>query len=128
MKAFVPVGLVAFVIPLFAAVCRAEVPDPAQSAVQQASPAVLADNQSDEEAAIAASLAKLSPEDRKLAVAQKYCPIMADNRLGSMGAPTKIMIKDKPVFLCCKGCRKKALAKPDATLAKVEELKAKHGG
>jgi hypothetical protein len=28
------------------------------------------------------------------------------------------------VFLCCKGCEKKALADPDRTLAKVKELKA----
>jgi hypothetical protein len=35
------------------------------------------------------------------------------------------MVKDQPVFLCCKGCRRKALADPDKTLAKVAELKAK---
>lgn len=135
MKAFVSIGLVAFAIPLFAAVCQADAPDaaqssnraqdsPEQSIATQASPGVLAESE-DDEAAIAANLAKLSAEDRKLAEAQKFCPVMADNRLGSMGVPTKVMIKDKPVFLCCKGCRRKALANPDATLAKVEELKAK---
>ena len=43
--------------------------------------------------------------------------------LGAMGPPVKLMIKDQPVFLCCKHCKKKAEADPDATLAKAEELK-----
>jgi hypothetical protein len=29
------------------------------------------------------------------------------------------------VFVCCKSCKRKAEADPDATLAKVAELKAK---
>ena len=54
----------------------------------------------------------------------------AGKRLGVMGRPIKVMIEDDerqihPVFLCCKGCRRKALADPDKTLAKVEQLKAK---
>jgi hypothetical protein len=77
----------------------------------------------DREAKIKANLAKLSPEDRQAAEEQKYCAVEEDNRLGSMGAPIKVMIKDKPVFLCCKGCVKNAKSHPDETLAKVEELK-----
>ena len=69
-----------------------------------------------------AALAKLSPEDRAVAESQKYCAVMNDSLLGSMGTPLKIMLEGKPVFLCCKGCIKKAQAKPSATLAKVEEL------
>jgi hypothetical protein len=78
-----------------------------------------------EEAKIKAALAKLSPEDQRLAEAQGYCPIMQDNRLGSMGTPVKVLIKGQPVFLCCPGCREEALAYPDATLAKVAKLKAR---
>ena len=74
---------------------------------------------------IAASLAKLSPEDQKLARAQGYCPVMADSPLGSMGAPIKINVNGQSVFLCCKGCQKKAFANPAKTLAAVEALKAK---
>jgi hypothetical protein len=74
---------------------------------------------------IQASLAKLSSEDRKLAEAQKWCAIEQENRLGDMGTPVKVMVKDQPVFLCCKSCQKRALADPDKTLAAVEELKAK---
>jgi hypothetical protein len=77
------------------------------------------------EAEIKANLAKLSPEDRKLAEAQKYCAVEDDNRLGEMGVPIKLTIKDQPVFLCCKGCKKEAEKDADKTLAKVKELKAK---
>ena len=77
------------------------------------------------DAEINASLSKLSPEDRKLAEAQGYCPIMTDNRLGVMGPPVKIIIGTQPVFLCCKGCRTRALSNPERTLAIVDQLKAR---
>jgi hypothetical protein len=84
------------------------------------------DAPSKEQAAdIAASLAKLSPEDREIAEAQGFCPIQVKNRLGVMGTPVKVMINNQPVFLCCNGCRAKALANPDKTLAMVASLKAK---
>jgi hypothetical protein len=85
-----------------------------------------ADKKKDVEAEIKANLAKLPEKDRKLAEEQKFCPI-TEERLGDpeMGAPIKIMVKDQPVFLCCKGCEKKALKDPDKTLAKVKELKDK---
>lgn len=68
-------------------------------------------------------LAKLSKEDRAAAEAQKYCAIQTKGLLGSMGAPVKLDLNGTPVFLCCKGCSRKANANPKATLAKVEELK-----
>lgn len=77
------------------------------------------------EAEISASLAKLTPEDRRLAEAQGFCPVMTGNRLGVMGAPVKIMVNGQPVFLCCAGCRMRALANPDRTLALVAQFKAK---
>ena len=76
-------------------------------------------------AEIAAERAKLSPEDRKLVEAQEWCVSNNDERLGEMGAPIKLTIKGQPVFICCKGCKKSAEADPDATLAKLAELKAK---
>jgi hypothetical protein len=78
----------------------------------------------DEEDKIQAELAKLSPEDQRLAEAQGYCPIQKVNRLGSMGTPTKVMVKGQPVFLCCSACVNKALANAQGTLDKVAELKA----
>ena len=78
----------------------------------------------EEAAEVKAALAKLSPEDRRLAEAQVFCAVLEKNYLGSMGTPVKVMVKGRPVFLCCDGCEKKALANPDQTLAKVEKLKA----
>ena len=78
----------------------------------------------DEDVEVKAALGKLSPEDRRLAEAQKSCPITGE-RLGSMGTPIKVVVKDQPLFLCCKACQKKALASPDTTLEKVKELRAK---
>ena len=73
----------------------------------------------------AAVRAKLDPADRALVEAQEWCAVQNDERLGSMGATIKVELRGQPVFLCCKGCKRKAEANPDATLAKVEELKAK---
>jgi hypothetical protein len=104
-----------------------------KSATKQAAPNAderTASEQVDQqgEAEIQAALANLSSADRKLAEEQRFCAIQNDNRLGSMGTPIKIMIQDQPVFLCCKGCTKKAQSNPDQTLAKVKELKAKGVG
>ena len=74
---------------------------------------------------VKAALNQLSPEDRALAEQQKYCP-ETEEPLGSMGTPIKVMVKDQPVFICCKGCEKGVLKDPDETLKKVEELKAKN--
>ncbi len=68
---------------------------------------------------------KLAPEDRALVDAQEWCVVSTDSRLGSMGPPIRLTVKDQPVFICCKGCQKKALADPDRTLATVADLKAR---
>ena len=73
---------------------------------------------------IEAALAKLSDADRAIAVVQKFCVVLEDNRLGSMGPPVKVMIDGQPVFLCCAGCKKKALADPKVTVAKAAKFKA----
>ncbi len=78
----------------------------------------------DPDAKIRASLATLSKEDRELAKAQKFCPVLPDNRLGVMGPPVKLIVDGQPVFVCCNGCTKKALANPKETLATVKRLKA----
>jgi hypothetical protein len=85
-------------------------------------------DQQHDETEIKAALANLDPNDRRLAEAQKFCAVQNDNRLGSMGTPVQVMVKDQPVFLCCKSCQRKALADPDKTLAKVKELKSKTAG
>src|SRR5215218_7017205 len=59
---------------------------------------------SKEQAAIEVALAKLSPEDRKLAEAQKVC-VVSDQPLGSMDVPIKVKdVKGKDVWICCAHC------------------------
>jgi hypothetical protein len=72
---------------------------------------------------VKANLAKLGDEDQNLAAAQGYCAVESENRLGAMGPPVKVMVKDQPVFLCCKSCKDEALKDPDKTLERVAELK-----
>jgi hypothetical protein len=45
-----------------------------------------------------------------------------------MGAPLKLDVKGQPVFVCCAGCKSKALKNPDETLATVAKLKAENSG
>ena len=56
--------------------------------------------------------------DAALIKRQAKCPVM-DESLGSMGQPVKVMVGDKPIFLCCKGCIKKIKAEPAKYLAMV---------
>jgi len=72
---------------------------------------------------IAEALSSLNKADRTLVESQKYCAIMTDKLLGSMGTPLKVEVNGEPVFLCCKGCKAKALRDADATLATVAKLR-----
>jgi hypothetical protein len=58
---------------------------------------------SDEDAEVEGALAKLSPEDRALAKAQKTCPVTGE-LLGSMGVPLKVTAEGREAFVCCEGC------------------------
>ena len=78
----------------------------------------------DKDYKITAALDKLPPADRALAMSQKFCPI-AEEPLGSMGVPIKVMINGTPIFVCCSGCDKAALKNPEETLRKVAEFKNK---
>jgi multidrug efflux pump subunit AcrA (membrane-fusion protein) len=68
------------------------------------------------------NLAKLSTPDRKLAEAQRLCPVLR-KRLGSMGVPVKVLLKGQAVFLCCRACEADARDNPDKTLVATEKLK-----
>ena len=86
------------------------------------------------------SMSKLSAEDRKLAEAQKYCPVGVEfdddgkpvgGRLGSIGKPVKVMVEGAPVFIACPSCTQpfkddtasymKVLAKIRASQQKVNK-------
>jgi YHS domain-containing protein len=58
---------------------------------------------------------------------QKVCPVM-DEPLGGMGTPIKVMVGDKPIYLCCKGCIKKIEAEPAKYLAMVYGSQMGSGG
>ena len=75
--------------------------------------------------AVAAERVKLSPDDRILVDAQEWCAVSTEERLGSMGPPLKLDIQGQPVFVCCKGCKRKAEADPEKTLTVVADLKSK---
>lgn len=69
--------------------------------------------------AIREALAKLSAEDRELAEKQKICPV-GGGALGSMGAPIKVTVQERTVFLCCEGCKGAIESDPDKFLAKLD--------
>ncbi len=70
---------------------------------------------------IAANLAGLSPADRKAAEGQKFCVVQDTIRLGSMGAPVKVTLDGKDVYLCCKGCEAAARKAPEKTKSSAEK-------
>ncbi len=69
------------------------------------------------------ALSALPSADQKLATAQRFCPIMTYDRLGSMGTPIKLTIEGKPVFLCCKACKEDAVKGGEKTLKTVAKLR-----
>lgn len=54
---------------------------------------------------------------------QKKCPVTGEE-LGSMGEPVTVQLGGQTVYVCCKGCAKRALADPAKTLASVEADRA----
>jgi hypothetical protein len=76
----------------------------------------------DVEADIRANLARLGPEDRRLAEQQKYCPLMEGVRLGEMGPPCKVTVKGVSAFVCCENCARAAQDEPDHALAQIRAL------
>lgn len=68
--------------------------------------------------------AKLSPEDRELAMAQKICPVSGEP-LGSMGPPLKVTVDGKSLFICCEGCREDAEKNFADHIAKLESAGTK---
>ncbi len=62
----------------------------------------------------------LSLEDRKLAKAQKVCPV-SDQKLGSMGTPIKIEYDGKVIFFCCQMCKPRFEKDPETYLAKLQK-------
>ena len=120
MKVFLGLLALTLVVPVFLVGCGNDAP-PAKPDRPAAKAPESAQDPADPE--VREALSKLNPEDQERARQQEFCAVMADSRLGSMGVPVKVEIKGQPVFLCCKGCQRRALASPEKTLAEVERLK-----
>jgi hypothetical protein len=50
---------------------------------------------------------------------QRKCPVTGEE-LGSMGEPVAASLGERVVYVCCRGCVKRAEADPAKTLAAVE--------
>jgi len=53
---------------------------------------------------ISEAIALLPEAERKVAEAQRTCPV-GDAPLGSMGMPYKVTVQGRDVYLCCEGCQ-----------------------
>lgn len=101
------------------ATVRPSTPEDPDTGTEAATPRV----KNDLKSRIQASFAKLSPGDRALAEAQRFCVVQEDNELGSMGVPVKLTLDGKTVFVCCAGCTEDAQSDVKATLEKLRKLK-----
>jgi hypothetical protein len=77
----------------------------------------------DPDAEVKANLARLDPEDQRVAERQKYCPVMPQIRLGEMGPPFKVVLKGETFFVCCKTCVRQAPKEPETILAQLKEIR-----
>ena len=77
----------------------------------------------DDYAEIRSGLSELPVDDRKVAEAQRLCPILG-KPLGIMGKPLKVELDSKhAIYVCCKGCIEKSKKDADGVLKKIEEFK-----
>jgi uncharacterized protein (TIGR02231 family) len=105
-----------------ASAVQPEAPKPDKVA---AAPPAMPTMTTSEEAKIRAAMARLSPEDRKLAEAQTWCAIDQQSRLGSTGPILKEIVKGRPIFVCCRGCAAEVRSDPDNALQMLDKLMAR---
>jgi hypothetical protein len=78
-----------------------------------------------EEDEVRTNLAELNADDRTLAEQQRFCVIEGDRLLGSVGPPVKVMVRGRPVFVCCEGCVPSVESEPEKALTRGQELRSK---
>lgn len=113
-----------FVVLGFFVGCESKATQPKTSQAKTTQPSSPSKSEPDK---VSQERAKLTPEDQKLVDAQEWCVVSTEERLGSMGPPIKLTIEGEPVFICCKGCKRKAEDNPAKTLQTLRQLKAKVG-
>jgi len=126
MRTLIRPSVVAFLLTASAMIGCGGNPQPGPVASTPVAESSSGEHAATDQAVITEALAQLSPEDRLLAESQKFCAIATENPLGTMGTPLKIEVNGEPVFLCCAGCKGKALRNPEETLASVAKLKAEN--
>lgn len=67
---------------------------------------------------VQANLAKISKSDRTAVEKQQHCPVSGE-QLGAMGAPIKVDVEGRQVWLCCESCKDSLLTDPDKYLSKL---------
>jgi len=70
---------------------------------------------------------QLSPSDRALATAQRYCPMLENSRLGSMGAPVKVLIQASRSS-CAAPAAREGPGRPSEDAGQGAELKEANQG
>ena len=70
-------------------------------------------------------IGKLAPNDQKLAKQQVLCPVTKEP-LGSMGVPLKVMVKNQPIFVCCKACARAVEKDAEAMLELVNRWRSEN--
>jgi hypothetical protein len=66
------------------------------------------------------TVAQTGEADKAGIAKQKTCPVTGE-KLGSMGSPIKVLVGDKPLYLCCQGCVAKVKNDQETYLAKVSK-------
>ncbi len=70
-------------------------------------------------------IGELTANDQKLAKEQVLCPVTKEP-LGSMGVPLKIVVKNQPIFVCCKACARTVQKDTDAMLKLVDHWRSEN--
>ena len=65
------------------------------------------------------AISQLPVEDQAAAREQRFCPVSGEP-LGSMGAPIKMEVQGRKVFICCAGCEDALRSEPEKYLAKLD--------
>ena len=50
---------------------------------------------------------------------QKICPVTGA-KLGSMGEPVRVQVKDQDIYICCAGCRSALESQPEQYLSRIQ--------
>lgn len=72
-----------------------------------------------EDTNVEAELTFLTAAEKAAVEAQGICPVSEDE-LGSMGAPIKVNVDGRDVYICCESCREPLLANPAKYLAVLD--------